>query len=108
VNLEAGIALTQNFVPKSHLADVLSFLKSKPDQVSGFKRMVDSPFELFVQRLENKFPELLNEALEEVNQRGQKKKRKWEEAVGVKDEETNGTGGFSFGFAEEDDDDEIP
>ncbi|KAI0203892.1 hypothetical protein F4808DRAFT_416187 [Astrocystis sublimbata] len=99
VNLEAGIALTQNFVPKSHLADVLSFLKYKPDQVTGFKRTVDSPYELFVERLERDYPELLEEALEDVNRRSQKKKRKWEEVVGVKNEESSEPGGFSFGFA---------
>lgn len=97
--MQAGIALTQNFVPKSHLADVLSFLKNKPDQVTGFKRTVDSPFELFVQRLEQNYPDLLNEALEEINRRSQKKKRKWEEAVGIRNEESNGSSGFSFGFA---------
>ncbi|KAI3329261.1 Clavaminate synthase-like protein [Xylariaceae sp. AK1471] len=107
VNLEAGIALTQNFVPKSHLADVLSFLRDKPDQVTGFKRTIDTPFELFVQRLDNSYPELLNGALEEISRRSQKKKRKWEEAVGTKNEEVGGTSGFSFGFAEEDDE-EIP
>ncbi|KAI0416930.1 hypothetical protein F5X98DRAFT_342514 [Xylaria grammica] len=107
VNLEPGIALTQNFVPKSHLTDVLSFLKNKPDQVTGFKRAIDSPFELFVQRLEQNYPELLNEALGELNQRSERKKRKWEEAVGTKTEESNGSGGFSFGFAEEDEE-EVP
>ncbi|KAJ2986786.1 hypothetical protein NUW58_g4862 [Xylaria curta] len=107
VNLEAGIALTQNFVPKSHLADVLSFLKNKPDQVTGFKRMIDSPFELFVERLEQNYPDLLIEALDDLNRRNQKKKRKWEEAVGTKNEESNGTSGFSFGFAG-DDEEEVP
>ncbi|KAI0539955.1 hypothetical protein GGR58DRAFT_462594 [Xylaria digitata] len=105
VNLETGIALTQNFVPKSHLTDVLSFLKNKPDQVTGFKRTIDSPFELFVQRLEQNYPKLLNEALDELNQRSERKKRKWDEAVGIKNEELNGSGGFSFGFAEEDEED---
>ncbi|KAF2968163.1 hypothetical protein GQX73_g5458 [Xylaria multiplex] len=110
VNLEAGIALTQNFVPKSHLTDVLSFLKNKPDQVTGFKRTIDSPFELFVQRLEQNYPKLLNEALDELSQRSERKKRKWDEAVGIKNEELNGSGGFSFGFAEEDEEDgeEVP
>ena len=107
MNLEAGIALTQNFVPKSHLTDVLSFLKNRPDQVTGFKKTIDSPFELFTQRLEQSYPELLHEALEELSQRSERKKRKWEEAVGTKSEGANGGSGFSFGFAE-DDEDEIP
>ncbi|KAI0877532.1 F-box domain-containing protein [Hypoxylon argillaceum] len=107
VNLAPGIALTQNFVPNSHLADALSFLKNKPDQVTGFKRTIESPFDLFVQRLEQSYPELLSEALDELDRRSQKKKRKWEEALGIKNEEVDGTGGFSFGFAEEDEE-EIP
>lgn len=37
VNLEASIAVTQNFVSPSNLSGVLSFLKYRPDQVSGFK-----------------------------------------------------------------------
>lgn len=37
VNLEASIAVTQNFVCPSNLSGVLYFLKHRPDQVSGFK-----------------------------------------------------------------------
>ncbi len=49
MNLEAGIALTQNFVPKSHLADVLSFLRDRPEQVSGFDKAVTDPYGLLCQ-----------------------------------------------------------
>lgn len=56
VNLEAGIALTQNFVPESHLADVLCFLKDKPDQVTGFKKDIEDPYDLFVERLGLAYP----------------------------------------------------
>ncbi|KAI1178829.1 hypothetical protein F4777DRAFT_536916 [Nemania sp. FL0916] len=107
VNIEAGIALTQNFVPNSHLTDVLSFLKNKPDQVTGFKKTIESPFELFMQRLEKKYPELLSQALDELDRRSWGKKKKWEEAVGTKNEDANGASGFSFGFAE-DDEYEVP
>jgi hypothetical protein len=37
VNLEASIAVTQNFVSPTNLSGVLSFLKHRPEQVSGFK-----------------------------------------------------------------------
>lgn len=37
-NLDESIAMTGNFVPKPYLEDVLSFLRDKPDQISGFKR----------------------------------------------------------------------
>ncbi|KAI2467736.1 Clavaminate synthase-like protein [Annulohypoxylon bovei var. microspora] len=107
VNLEAGIALTQNFVPKSHLADVLSFLKDKPDQVTGFKRNIESPYELFEERLKIHYPDLLDEAVAELERRSQSKKRKWEEAVGKTNDAEKDAGGFSFGFGDEDED-EIP
>ncbi|KAI1490688.1 F-box domain-containing protein [Biscogniauxia mediterranea] len=110
VNLEAGIALTQNFVPKSHLANVLSFLKDKPDQVTGFKRSIECPYDLFVERLRDNYPELLDEALEEMDRKNRTKKRKWEEAIGSKSQAENGGdgGGFSFGFGFADEDGEIP
>ncbi|KAI1824516.1 hypothetical protein F4861DRAFT_505971 [Xylaria intraflava] len=107
VNLEAGIALTQNFVPKSHLVDVLSFLKFKPDQVTGFKKTIESPLELFMERLEQDHPELLGGALDELDRRTQNKKRKWEQTVGMTDGDVDGTRGFSFGFGDEDEE-EVP
>lgn len=111
VNLEAGIALTQNFVTssKKHLAHVLSFLRDKPDQVTGFSRDVESPYDLFVERLQEKEPQLLMEAREEMNRKAAGRKRRWEEAVGSKDESEAGGGGFSFGFGGDDlEGDEIP
>lgn len=36
VNLEDSIAVTQNFVSRTNLKQVLQFLKHRPDQVSGF------------------------------------------------------------------------
>ncbi|KAI6364332.1 hypothetical protein MCOR25_005670 [Pyricularia grisea] len=106
VNLEAGIALTQNFVPKSHLSDALSFLRDRPDQVTGFKREIKYPYELFRGGLEQKHPELLEKSLEELEQRAQRK-RKWDAAVGPQGEaeEDGGGGGFTFGFGGGDDDD---
>jgi hypothetical protein len=106
VNLEPGIALTQNFIPKSHLADVLCFLRDKPDQVTGFKKSINSPYDLFVERLRDQYPQLLEEALQEMDLRGQNKKRKWEEAVGTNGQTQDEPGGFSFGFGESDE--EIP
>lgn len=112
VNLEAGIALTQNFVPKSHLADVLSFLRDKADQVSGFDQGVTDAYALFVQRLEEVYPDLLESGLKELAERQLSKKRRWDLAVGnVTDDEQGAktTAGFSFGFGSDDlDDDEIP
>ena len=110
VNLEEGIALTQNFVTNSqkHLAHVLSFLKNKPDQVTGFSRAIESPYELFVERLREEQPELLDEALREMERRSGGKKRTWEEAVGARSDDGDARGGFSFGFGGEDDDEVVP
>lgn len=108
VNLEKGIALTQNFVPQSpslhHLSEVISFLRDKPDQVSGFRQDIENPFELFTERLRQQYPDALETALD-LADRKSGKKRKWDAAVAV-DEEQSG-GGFSFGFGG-DDDEEIP
>ncbi|KAK7745276.1 hypothetical protein SLS53_002771 [Cytospora paraplurivora] len=107
VNVDSGIALTQNFVPNSHLADVLEFLKDKPDQVTGFKRDVTDPYGLFVDRLKAQFPELLETALVDLEKRQSKRKRKWDEAIAVEEaEQDQGSGGFSFGFGFVDDDDD--
>ncbi|KAM0283607.1 hypothetical protein ACHAQH_002385 [Verticillium albo-atrum] len=110
VNLESGIALTQNFVPKSpslhHLSEALAFLRDKADQVTGFERDVADPYGLFVERLKTTYPEALEDALRIVDSKAVQKKRKWEEAVGGGPAEAE-VGGFSFGFGG-DEDDEIP
>ncbi|EAA29184.1 Clavaminate synthase-like protein [Neurospora crassa] len=116
VNIEPGIALTQNFVPKAHLSDVLSFLKYKADQISGFKKEVEDPYTLFVERLRVEYPELLEEAVKQMEEKQGNKKRRWDQVVGH--DSTDGGpehkkgGGFSFGFGLGDDiegeEDEIP
>ncbi|KJZ73609.1 hypothetical protein HIM_06942 [Hirsutella minnesotensis 3608] len=112
VNLESGIALTQNFVPLSPrlnlLSEVLLFLRDKSDQISGFSRTVENPFELFVERLREAYPEALDKALD-LADRKSGKKRKWDAAIGRREESEDQCegGGFSFGFGG-DDDDEIP
>lgn len=112
VNLEGGIALTQNFVPKSHLVDALDFLRHKPEQVTGFKRHVADPYVLFTERLQAEFPGLLEEALLNLEKRQARKKRKWDDAIAGDEEQTSGAGGggfsFGFGFGDGDDDEEIP
>lgn len=92
VNLEPAIAITQNFVPRSHVRSVIDFLKRKADQVSGFKDGVEDPFQLFVNRLKEQHPELVP-GLEAPSL-----KRKWDDMVA--DAPGNGADreGFSFGF----------
>ncbi|KAH7329311.1 hypothetical protein B0I35DRAFT_41906 [Stachybotrys elegans] len=103
VNLENGIALTQNFVPQtpSHnlLSEVLSFLRDKPDQVSGFRADIENPYELFTGRLKENYPDVLERALEVLEKKSCQKKRKWEAVVSNDDAPA---GGFSFGFGGDD------
>lgn len=104
VNLDTSIAITQNFVPRNHLPSVLSFLKDKPDQVSGFKKEISDPYATFVQLLEDQHPELLARAIHDVQQSRGLRKRKWDAAIG-----TGAGGAFSFGFGGDgDSDEEIP
>lgn len=105
VNLDASIAITQNFVPRSHLPGVLSFLKDRPDQVSGFKKDVTDAYEMFVERMQEEHPELLGQTMAEMERRAEGKKRKWDAAVDNDQGEQNG--GFSFGFGD-DSDEEVP
>ncbi|KAK3394706.1 Clavaminate synthase-like protein [Podospora didyma] len=114
VNMEAGIALTQNFVPKSHLPEVLCFLKDKPEQISGFTRDIVDPYSLFVARLREEYPDLLEDGLRQLADRQAQKKRRWDLAVGntVNEDEDephkkNSTGfSFGFGFGDEEKDEE--
>jgi Cupin-like domain len=103
LNLEESIAVTQNFVPGKKLVDVLRFLRDCPEQISGFKDDVTDAYGLFVQRLRERYPDLLDEALRKLDCKG-----RWEEAKQASGEAA-GAGGFSFGFgSDDDDDDEIP
>lgn len=110
VNLESGIALTQNFVPLSPnlklLSEVLSFLRDKPDQVSGFDKKIENAYELFVERLRVAHPDALERALGVLEANKGKKKRKWDAAVGRGERQAaaQGGGGFSFAFAGDDED----
>lgn len=104
VNLDASIAITQNFVPRSHLSAVLSFLRDKHDQVSGFKKEVNNPYETFVNCMRRDYPELLQQGLAELDNKAEVKKRKWEDLIHA--EQENSSAGFSFGFGGDGDSDE--
>ena len=102
INLSPSIAITQNFVPEAHLARVLDFLKTKPEQVSGFSRDVNNPYELFVERMRKLYPNILDRALGEMEKIYEGKKRKWDLLVNGDDEHITNIRGFSFGFGDED------
>ncbi|EGD99366.1 JmjC domain-containing protein [Trichophyton tonsurans CBS 112818] len=108
VNLSESIAITQNFVPRKHLRSTLDFMKNKADQVSGFRRDIEDPYGLFVERMQASYPDMLEQALLELET---KKKRKWDEVVKPTNDSTAdsaaGGGGFSFGFGD-DSDAEVP
>ncbi|KAJ5555261.1 hypothetical protein N7461_003731 [Penicillium sp. DV-2018c] len=113
VNLETSIAITQNFIPRGHLGAALDFLSNKPDQVSGFRKNVANPYERFIDGMREAYPELLDQALVELQKKNEGKKRKWEEIVhgkpdGTADAEDTGAGGFSFGFGDDGSDVEVP
>lgn len=93
LNLEPSIALTQNFVPRARIAAVLAFLRDQKQSISGFSDAVEDPYQLFVERLRDSYPDLLEEALSVDTRKG-----KWE-AVTKPDEDA----GFSFGFGFADD-----
>ncbi|KAI9745286.1 MAG: hypothetical protein M1818_001566 [Claussenomyces sp. TS43310] len=101
VNLDACIAITQNFVPRSHLPSVLSFLRDKPDQVSGFKKAVTKPYEAFVRGMQREYPDLLTQAIQELDKKSGARKRKWDVAIGCAKGQA-----FSFGFGTDGDSDE--
>ncbi|KAJ9624876.1 hypothetical protein H2203_004826 [Taxawa tesnikishii (nom. ined.)] len=109
VNLEESIALTQNFVPRRNLKDVLAFLRDQKDSISGFADSVEDPYGLFVEELRRKEPEALTEALEKLERDGKGKRGRWEELTGKgKEEDGESAGGFSFGFGGDDEDGEVP
>lgn len=109
LNLEESLALTQNFVPRGKVADVLGFLRDQRGEVSGFRDDVcDRAYELFVERLGDEYPEVLEEGLAELEKKGKKSRGKWEELTKGGDDESEDAGGFSFGFGGDDDDADIP
>ena len=103
VNLSPSIAITQNFVPEAHLANVLDFLKNKPEQISGFHGEIDNAYDLFVGKLRERYPEVLTKALKHVKM-PEGKKRKWNQLVSEDEEHVSNTRDFSFVFGDEDDD----
>ena len=108
LNLEDSLALTQNFVPRKKLPDVLSFLRDQRGEVSGFKDDVcDRAYELFVERLREHHPDILEDGLKELEKKGKKSKGRWEELT-KGGEDVEEAGGFSFGFGGDDDDADIP
>lgn len=111
VNLDHGIAVTQNFVSEANIAGVLRFLRDRPDQVSGFKRTDKSDdetgtgkeFRLFEMKLRERYPEILGRALAELEEEDARlaKKSRWEEvtaSTAESEDKESSAPGFNFGF----------
>ena len=103
VNLEESIAITQNFVPETHLGEVLYFLKNKPEQVSGFAKDLSSPYDLFVEKIKDTYPDMLEKGMKAMERRYGGKKRKWDQIVNGYDGSAEKSAGFSFNFGDGDD-----
>lgn len=104
LNLEPSIAITQNFVPRRRVGAVLQFLRDQGQSISGFSDAVTDPYALFVERLREHDPELLEQGLYELERLGKGRRGKWEELTkGVKEEDAEEEGGFSFGFGDGED-----
>ena len=73
MNLQDGIAITQNFVSSYNLQEVLEFTKFKPDQVSGFQGDLYSSFS---EKLSSERPE---EWAKVNHKRLKERKTKWEQ-----------------------------
>ena len=104
LNLESGIAITQNFVPRARVGAVLHFLREQKQSISGFRTDVADPYELFVQRLREANPEALKEGMEELERLVSGSRGKWEKLKDANDGDEEG--GFSFGFGDEAEGDE--
>lgn len=82
--------------------NVLDFLKTKPDQVSGFHNDINNPYELFVEKMRELYPEVLDKALGEMEKIHGGKKRKWDQLVNGDDEHVANAKAFNFGFGDDD------
>lgn len=106
LNLAPSIALTQNFIPKAHLPAALAFLKNKKDQISGFNSIVTDPCNIFIERMREAHPDLLEEAFQVLEKNDVSKKNAWDELT--KDAAKEDEGIFSFGFEDDDNEEEFP
>ena len=109
LNLEASIAITQNFVPRNRTAEVLHFLRDQKQSISGFNDKIEDPYGLFVERLHEHDPHLLQESLDKLEKLSKSGKGKWEKLTEAAHDDQAEAGTFSFGFSVDDEDeDNVP
>ena len=110
MNLEDGIAITQNFVSSYNLQQVLEFSKFKPDQVSGFCQAGQDLYTRFSNELKIKRPADW-QARDHKRLQDKQTKTQWELLTGSPSSSTTApASAFSFDFGgeqdgQEDDDD---
>ncbi|KAG8691209.1 hypothetical protein FRC11_005908 [Ceratobasidium sp. 423] len=103
VNLEPSVAVTQNFASKHELTNVLRFMRDKPDQTSGWSEDIACAdlYEIFCDVLQRERPEVLENALVELNKTTRKgngeQQSVWDQ-VKKSTQPEGADSGFSFGF----------
>ncbi|CAG8546309.1 6878_t:CDS:2 [Funneliformis caledonium] len=107
INLEDSIAITQNFVGTWNLRNVLSFLRDKPYQISGFSNLVwpncENIHDDFYEKFKKFYPKILNK-LESDDYEKKNDKRSsslWDQLIKSDNKEEKEKKGFTFGFLDE-------
>eukprot|EP01134_Creolimax_fragrantissima_P000953 CFRG0953T1 len=106
MNIEDSIAITQNYVSNANLVKVMSFLKNKPEQISGCKPTLPAEqlHDRFVQECNKAYPGVLEKLVEEDRLRKEERERGsiWKQLKKPTNtspvDGSAATGGFSFGF----------
>ncbi|KAF8610119.1 Clavaminate synthase-like protein [Ceratobasidium sp. AG-I] len=111
VNLEASVAVTQNFASEHELVNVLRFMRDKPDQISGWSDDIACAdlYETFCAVLRRERPGVLDDALKVLKRtakRGAAEQQSVWDQVTKAGEAEGPQVGFSFGFEMDDEDPE--
>ena len=96
LNIEESIAITQNYVSRRNLIDVLDFLECKPDQISGTSK----PLQLlpsFKAAYEAKFPGEIEKLTHERDDKMASRQSLWDK-IKSSSQSDEQHGAFSFGF----------
>ncbi|CAI2188621.1 6410_t:CDS:2 [Funneliformis geosporum] len=107
INLEDSIAITQNFVGTWNLRNVLSFLRDKPYQISGFSNLVWPNYEDihndFYEKFKKLYPRILNKLESDDYEKKDDKRSSslWDQLKKSDNKEENEKKGFTFGFLDE-------
>ncbi|KAG8748702.1 hypothetical protein FRC10_000093 [Ceratobasidium sp. 414] len=107
VNLEASVAVTQNFASEHELVNILRFMRERADQISGWPDDIQCTelYDTFCEVLRRERPSILQRALEVLDKSSKKgagKQRSvWDQVTKSQAEKVDQ--GFSFGFEVGDD-----